>query len=115
MCGNCKPPLYFSVLCPECGRPSTITREEFLMYFDLPHRLTDEERRMRVDRVGEQPKCAVCEADITDVVRKAIVPEECIKSGIVCGYPCGQRTVAPREGAKACMHMVPLRKLDGAP
>ncbi len=112
MCGACKPPLYFSVLCPVCGTPATVTREEFLMYFDLPHRLTDEERRMRVERAGERPTCAQCTSDITDAVRAAVMPEPCVKHGIVCGYPCGQRTVKPRQGAKPCPTMVPVRALD---
>ena len=111
MCDSCKPPLYFSVTCPSCGLPVTTTREEYLMYFNLPHRLTDEERRMRKEREGERPFCPSCGADVTDVVRDAITPQPGLKSGIVCGYPCGQRTIEPRPGMKRCDKMVPLERV----
>lgn len=112
MCGNCKPPEQFAVLCPECGSPHAFLREEYLFYANLPHRLGPGEEGLRKSLEGRRPECARCGAELTEPMMAAIVPEPCAKSRIVCGYPCGQKDVQLSGGSRPCTKMVPLARYE---
>lgn len=114
-CDNCKPAELFSMLCPECGSPTTFTREEYLMFMGLPHRKTSKEKQMIALRSSERPVCASCGIDIRETLKQAIRPQPCVKSGIVCGYPCGQRFASGGVSSSRCSKMVPLGRYSGEP
>lgn len=114
-CGRCRPKRVISVECPQCGAPHSLSREEFLLLFDLPHKKSILERKM-IERDGVQaPACGVCGASLAEAFRQAVEPRECKRSRIVCGYPCGRCDEVAEEGTAPeapCAFMVPLRRLD---
>ena len=112
-CNNCKPAEQLFVVCPSCGMPQGFTRSQFLMYFDLPHRINDAEAKMRGEWDGQMPLCPACGFALADELRRAVSPLPCVKSHIVCGYPCGQRKTLLPRGGKPCSKMVPLARYDG--
>ena len=110
-CGQCRPKRIFTVNCPDCGAPREITREEYLILFDLPHRKNLVERKRLERGPVETPRCRGCGRDLTESVRAAITPADCLNQKIVCGYPCGRASEPAREQALPCPTIVPLRKL----
>lgn len=111
-CGQCRPKRIFTVHCPDCGAPREVTREEYLILFDLPHRKNPIERKLIERGAGETPYCKGCGRDLTETVRGAIVPAPCRAQRILCGFPCGRSSEPEREGAMPCPTMVPLQRLD---
>lgn len=98
-------------VCPACGFPNEISREEYLILFDLPHEPSILERKI-IERGGvSRPACAVCGEDLTEAFRAAVVPSECLSERIVCGYPCGRKDDPFREDALPCSTMVKLADL----
>lgn len=87
-------------------------REEYLIYFGLPHRKNVLEQRI-IDRGGVgAPACASCGLDLAEAFRDAVHPAACRPSGIVCGFPCGRKDDPYRPDAGACPTMVPLGKAE---
>lgn len=110
-CGLCKPKRVISIMCPACGAPHTLKREEFLLLFDLPHRLNVLEKHM-LERGGvPDPVCSVCGTTLTETFDAAVTPRPCKSSGIVCGYPCGRSEEEPDADAAPCPFQVPLGKI----
>ena len=112
-CNNCKPAEQLYATCPECGFPNGFTRDQFLMYYNLPHRKSDKEVEIRKSWNGTVPACEKCGADMTQTLRDEVTPAACVQSHIICGYPCGQRKVPLPPGRKPCTKMVPLARYRG--
>ena len=113
-CGKCRPKGIIEVVCPECGVICRMTREEYLIYFELPHRKTVFDRKI-IERGGVQPPvCETCNAALTETFRAAVSPLPCRKSGVMCGYPCGGRFDQPSANGASCPTVVPVGKYDPA-
>ena len=113
LCGDCRPKRIVQTHCPECGLLAEMSRDEYLIYFELPHRKSVMEKKI-IERGGVAvPKCAGCGADLTEAFDAAIQPAECRSNRIVCGFPCGRKNDPYREGSRGCPTMVPLGKLAG--
>lgn len=112
-CGQCRPKRIVEADCPRCGAPSSMTREEYLVYFELPHRASIMEKKM-LERGGVgAPRCASCGCDLMKAFKAAVPPEPCRLQQVLCGFPCGRRN-EPRKGdAPPCPTMVPLARLEG--
>lgn len=110
-CGKCKPKRIIQAACPACGKVEEMSREEYLLLFDLPHRHTVMDRKIMEKGGPAKPECSMCDTDMTESFRDAVEPLPCQKSRVLCGYPCGGRTEPYREGVSPCMQMVPLGKL----
>lgn len=111
LCGDCRPKRIVQVRCPECGAVAQMTRDEYLLYFDLPHRKSVLEQKI-VERGGvPDPLCGQCGAALTEAFRAEIQPAECKSNRILCGFPCGRKSDPYREGSRGCPTMVPLGKL----
>ena len=110
LCGNCRPKRIVEVPCPACSMPNSITREEYLILFDLPHRQSVLEKKI-IERGGvKPPTCKACGADLLEAFRGAVQAAECKENRVICGFPCGRSEDPYREGAKPCPTMVPLGK-----
>lgn len=107
-CGNCYPAQKKTVVCPECGKVLTLTREECLMYLGLSHRMTEKEKQMHKERAGEQPLCKHCGKKLLEELKEVVEPMPCSRSRIICGYPCGRRVDNYATGDDRCKDMVPL-------
>lgn len=114
-CGKCRPRRIVEAACPACGHLGSITREEYLLLFDLPHKRNVMEEKI-IERGGvEHPVCPMCGADLVETFRAAVVPKPCHVSRIVCGFPCGRCNEPFREGCLPCPTMVPVGKLPAEP
>ena len=113
MCNNCKPAEQLFIRCPVCDSPQEFSRDQFLMYSGLPHRRSVREVEMLERWDGSAPECARCGAALAEALSESVRPQPCIRSHIVCGYPCGQRKVPLPRSAKPCKKMVPLARYDG--
>lgn len=110
LCGSCRPKRIVQINCPECGGLAEMGRDEFLLYFDLPHRKSVLEQKI-VERGGvDAPKCVSCGADLSEAFRAAVPSAPCNSTGIICGFPCGRKDDPYHEGRK-CPTMVPLGKI----
>lgn len=110
-CGNCRPKRIVEARCPECGFENEMTREEYLILFDLPHKKSILEQKI-IERGGvESPVCALCGADTVSAFESAVVPRECKSNRVVCGFPCGRSDDPYRKGGLPCPTMVPVGKL----
>lgn len=105
LCGGCKPAALRSVLCPECGKVTLLTREECVDALGRPRR-----GRRRGDPRPEA-RCRWCGAGLGEALTRAVPSAPCRFAGIVCGYPCGQRDHERRPGEGPCASMVPLARL----
>lgn len=110
-CDNCKPPLYFYVSCPSCDYPHKVTREEYLLLMNYPHRRSAEEKDKTPEQIIQGLVCTHCGCDLSGNVKGCIEPKPCIQSNVLCGYPCGQRNQVYDIHAKRCEKMVPLKRL----
>lgn len=112
LCGQCRPKRIVEASCPQCGAPRSMTREEYLIYFDLPHRASVLERKM-LERGGvETPRCESCGCDMTEAFRAAVQPAPCRLHRVICGFPCGRSAEPHKEGTPPCKTVVPLGRLD---
>ncbi len=111
LCGRCKPRRIVETVCPQCGAPCSMTREEYLVCFGLPHRKGSLERKVAERSGVGEPRCESCGRDLTEVFRRAVDPAPCHLQQVVCGFPCGRRDEPPRDGAPPCRTMVPLGRL----
>ena len=111
-CGKCQPRRIIEVNCPQCGGTNDWRREEYLLYFNLPHRKSIIEEKMLEKGPILAPHCKHCGADLTETFKNEIQPTPCHLTGIICGFPCGRKDEEPREGAQPCKTMVPLGKLE---
>lgn len=111
-CGLCKPKRVISVSCPACEAPFSLRREEYLLCFEMPHRLSVLERKMMEKGGVPEPVCRECGTDLRECFRQMMPPRECLRQGILCGYPCGRSGEAP-TGADdpPCPFQVPLARL----
>ena len=88
-----------------------MSREEYLLFFDLPHRKNILEQKI-LERGGvSEPACSMCGESLVDAFDAAIVSRECSLSRVVCGFPCGRCDEPYREGAPPCPTMVPVGKV----
>jgi len=88
-----------------------MSRDEYLVFFELPHRKSVMGKKI-VERGGvAAPKCAGCGASLVETFREAVQPAPCHSNRIVCGFPCGRKNDPYREGSRGCPTMVPLDKL----
>ncbi|MBO4353013.1 MAG: hypothetical protein J5818_05925 [Eggerthellaceae bacterium] len=111
-CGNCRPKGIVEARCSQCGLDNEMSREEYLILFDLPHKKSILELKM-LERGGvESPVCASCGADMKAAFEGAVVPKECKSNRVICGFPCGRADDPYREDALPCPTMVPLGKPD---
>lgn len=111
-CGLCKPKRVISVTCPVCGAPSSLRREEYLLAFKLPHRLSILEKKIQEKGGVAEPVCQGCGTNLANCFREAVEPKPCLKQGIVCGYPCGRHGETPDVSKSApCPFQVPLSKI----
>lgn len=102
MCGKCKPAALRGVLCPACGKATVLRREECIDALGRP-------RTGRQEGSGAvEARCRWCGADLRATLEDILQPQPCRYSGIVCGYPCGQRKSERREGERPCFTMVPM-------
>ncbi len=106
-CGRCKPISIVVFTCLSCGKPDNVTREEYLMYTNLPHKLSDAELKMRADNGGAPLLCKECGNDLLETLRQKIQPTMCKRSQIQCGFPCGRHTQDPTPD-NPCATMVPI-------
>ena len=113
-CGDCRPKRIIDAACPECGAGNEMTREAYLNVFGLPHKKTILEKKMLERGDVKPPVCAICGADLFDAFKAAVQPAACMRSRIICGYPCGRHVEEYREDAGHCPHMVPVGKLEEA-
>lgn len=114
-CGKCRPRRIVEAACPACGHRASITREEFLILFDLPHKRNVMEGKL-LERGGvERPACPVCGTDMMDAFRAAVPPKPCRANRVVCGFPCGRCDDPFKEGRLPCPTMVPVGKLPAPP
>ena len=89
-----------------------MSREEYLLLFDLPHKKNILEQKI-IERGGvEEPTCMMCGQPLTDAFKAAVEPRACSVSRIVCGFPCGRSEEPYREGSLPCPTMVPVGKLE---
>ena len=113
LCGDCRPKRIVQVHCPECGLLAEMSRDEYLIYFELPHRKGIMGKKI-IERGGvSTPRCAGCGIDLTEAFREAVQPAECKSNRIICGFPCGRKNDPYREDSRACPTMVPLGKARG--
>jgi hypothetical protein len=110
-CGKCRPKRIIQASCPVCGKTEEMTREEYLLFFNLPHRRNVMDRKIIEEGGPSTPRCAMCGADMTALFKEAVKPLPCRKSRVVCGYPCGGCNEPYREGAMPCAQMVPLEMI----
>ena len=111
-CGKCRPKRLVEVACPSCGFTNSMSREEYLLFFDLPHRKNILEQKI-LERGGvPAPICSMCGEPLAEAFKAAIVPRECSLNRVVCGFPCGRSDEPYREGALSCPTMVPLSKVQ---
>lgn len=89
-CGKCRPRRIVEVDCPACGYCSSITREEFLVFFGLPHKRNVMEMKILEHGGVETPRCPMCGTDLSEVFRVAVPATPCRANRVVCGFPCGR-------------------------
>lgn len=111
-CGLCRPRRIVEADCPRCGAPHVMTREEYLVYFELPHRPSIMEKKMLERGAVEAPRCTSCGYDLEEVFEVAVSPEPCSLQQVLCGFPCGRRNESRREDTSPCQTMVPLARLE---
>lgn len=88
-----------------------MTREEFLIVFDLPHRQNIVEKKLRERGTMPQPICRSCGQDLKSEYQAAVPPSPCLNQQVICGFPCG-RSVDPKTADTVpCPTVVPLGRL----
>lgn len=106
-CGICKPMSVVMFACEECEMPGHVTREEYLMYAGLPHRLSEAELKMHGANAGKSLLCKECGRDLLETLRKRVPPAPCKRSRIICGFPCGC-CMHDHDPSNPCKTMVPV-------
>lgn len=76
-CGICKPMSVVMFVCEECEMPGNVSREEYLMYAGLPHRLTEGEAKMHEANAGSPLLCKECVCDLLEMLKKKVRPAPC--------------------------------------
>lgn len=112
-CDKCKPAEMKGFMCPTCGKPALLSREDCLYamgYFKMP-KLPDgsENERARI-----RYACKHCGTDLSSTVTESITPQPCLYSNIICGYPCGKRHRSRSAKAEVCRKQVFAGKLPEA-
>ena len=88
-----------------------MTREEFLIDFDLPHRQSIMEKKLLERGNITQPQCRSCGEDLSEEYQNAVPPAPCLNQQVICGFPCG-RSIEPKTAETVpCPTVVPLGKL----
>lgn len=111
-CGNCKPPMMVSVMCPKCGSAAVISRERYLLLRGLKFRMSEADKELANTEESRFLFCGKCGEDISGILGERVKPKPCFRSGIICGYPCGRSVDEPKKGEPMCEKMVPLGKLS---
>ena len=108
-CGRCRPALVVAVSCPSCGVMAEISRGECLDA--LGYRTQGRAK----PPAGYVARCPECGADLNRCIAEAVKPMDCLRSGIVCGYPCGRCMKEFFPGDLVCTKQVPLGKIGSVP
>ena len=108
-CGGCRPARLKAVLCPNCGKAIVLSRDECLTRLNRKYR-KDSTMAPTVD-CSKGLICAGCKTDLMPALEKTVEPLPCIRSGILCGWPCGLREKPLEPGEQKCQYMVPMAKL----
>ena len=115
MCGKCKPAEIVPIHCSACGRVTFVSREACLHALGRPHRVTKVERaKIEAGEIGDA-LCRHCGADQRSDIDAQIPPQDCVYSGIVCGFPCGRRTRPRRPNDEVCPTQVPMARRADSP
>lgn len=114
-CGKCRPKRIVETKCPVCGHLCSITREEYLLLFDLPHKRNVMEEKILEHGGVERPVCSMCGSDMKEAFRVSVSPKPCRANRVVCGFPCGRSDDPYKEGRLPCTTMVPVGKLSTSP
>lgn len=110
-CGQCRPKRIVEADCPQCGMPHSMTREEYLIYFGLPHRVGILEKKMLERGAVQAPRCPSCGCDLAKAFEAAVPPAPCRLQQVLCGFPCGRRNEPRKVDTPPCRTMVPLARL----
>jgi len=92
-----------------------LTRSECLYSLEYPHRKSSEEKRLAEAGVPRAARCTSCGADLSDELKRRVLPMDCLYSGIVCGFPCGRHRRKRRPGDLVCEKQVPLGRIGSMP
>lgn len=106
-CGRCRPVSIVTFTCLECGKADKVSREEYLMYTELPHKLSEYEQKMHAANAGAPLLCKECGGNLLETLRQKIAPAQCKRSQILCGFPCGRHT-QDHNPSDPCATMVPV-------
>ena len=98
-----------ALLCPKCGKAKVLSREECLTRLGRKHR-KDSILAPAVDYSGPL-LCTECGLDLQKTLEDAVEPLPCIRSHIICGYPCGAREKKLLDGEAKCRNMVPMGRI----
>ena len=110
-CDKCSPREIVAVNCPSCGTKNTLERVRYLRHFDLPHHQDIVEKKVLEMFPDEPLACTGCGINLEEVFDDAVQPLPCMRSGILCGFPCGRHVEQPDDSKPRCKTMVPLEKL----
>lgn len=89
-----------------------MTREEYLILFDLPHRKCVLDRKI-LERGGvDDPLCKMCHHPLRRTYEHAVKAEPCHLQKIICGFPCGRKDERREDAAPPCRTMVPLGRYE---
>ena len=108
-CGRCRPALYVAIICPTCGEMVDVSR------MDCIKALGYRDRRSGKAPEGYVVSCPKCGTDLKQGIANEVKPLDCIRSGIVCGYPCGRHMKEFFPGDLVCERQVPLGKIGSIP
>ncbi len=108
-CGRCRPAPYVSINCPSCGERAEISRSECIKALGYRDR-----------KSGKAPSnyvvsCHACGKGLNEDIAATVKPLDCLRSGIVCGYPCGRHRKEFFPGDLVCEKQVPLGKIGTIP
>lgn len=101
LCGDCRPKRIVQAPCPQCSHVCSITRDEYLVLFNLPHKQSVMDRKIQERGGVERPACPACGADMLDAFDAAVTPAVCKGNRVVCGFPCGRATRTARAHGRA--------------
>ena len=108
-CGRCRPALLVAITCPSCGEMVDVERLECIKA--LGYR----DRRSGKAPEGYTVSCPECDASLNTSIAQHVKPLDCVRSGIVCGYPCGRHMREFFPGDLVCEKQVPLGKIGSIP
>ena len=109
MCGKCRPPLLKGFVCPTCKKASILTRDDCMYILGYWCEIPDSKLGAIKETQSSRFLCKHCGTNLTETVRKAVVPKECQYSGIKCGWPCGKWNRTRRDDEPVCKKQIVAR------